>query len=328
MTDLTSAQSMLDAYSQALQAIVRAVGPAVVRIQATRGGGRGGGWRHGRARSDHGSGVIIDATAGHIVTSFHVVRGSEEVLVHLSNGTPLRGEVIGADGDVDLAVVKVQAENLTAAAWGDSGALNPGSLVLALGNPDGDSVVVTSGIVSALNRALRGPSGRLMENLIQTDTIFNPGMSGGPLVNAHGEVVGINTASLIEAQGINLAIASAAARKLSQDLIQHGRVLRPRLGIAGERQRLYEGLVKHHQLTQTHGVFLQEVQDGSPASRGGLRKGDILISVEGETVEGLDDLHRILSMHQVGDQLTIRLLRDLDLLEVTVSLTPPEDQAA
>jgi S1-C subfamily serine protease len=329
MTDLASAQAALDAYSQALQTLVGAVGPAVVRVQATgqrghRGRHRGGHWRHGRARSDHGSGVVIDAEAGHIVTSFHVVRGTEEVLVHRSDATPLRGEVIGADADIDLAVIKVEPSGLTAAAWGDSDALHQGSLVLALGNPDGDTVVVTSGIVSALNRALRGPSGRLMEGLIQTDTIFNPGMSGGPLVNSAGQIVGINTASLVEAQGINLAISSNAARKLTQDLIKHGRVQRPRLGIAGERQRLYEGLVKHHQLSQTHGVYLHEVIEGSAAAKGDVRAGDILISADGNVIEGLDDLHRVLTSKQYGETLTLRLLRDLDLIETTVTLTPPE----
>ena len=332
MTDLASAQAALESYSQALQTLVEAVGPAVVRVQATdqrgphgRRGGRGGGhWRHGRARSDHGSGVVIDAEAGHLVTSFHVIRNAEEVVVHRTDGTALRGEVIGADADIDLAVIKVAPEGLVAAAWGDSDALRLGSLVLALGNPDGDTVVVTSGIVSALNRALRGPSGRLMESLIQTDTIFNPGMSGGPLINSAGQIVGINTASLVEAQGINLAIGSRTARKLTQDLIQHGRIQRPRLGIAGERQRLYEGLVKHHQLSQTHGVFLHEVLDGSPAATAGVRKGDILISADGDVVEGLDDLHRILTGKQYGETLALRLLRDLDLIEATVTLTPPE----
>jgi S1-C subfamily serine protease len=329
MTDLASAQAALDAYSQALQTLVGAVGPAVVRVQATgqqghRGGRHGGHWRHGRARSDHGSGVVIDAEAGHIATSFHVVRNAEEVLVHRTDGTPLRGEVIGADADIDLAVIKVEPDGLSAAAWGDSDALRLGSLVLALGNPDGDTVVVTSGIVSALNRALRGPAGRLMEGLIQTDTIFNPGMSGGPLVNSAGHVVGINTASLVEAQGINLAISSKTARKLAQDLILHGRVQRPRLGIAGERQRLYDGLVKHHSLEQTHGVFLHEVVDSSPAAAAGVRKGDILIGADGDVVEGLDDLHRILTGKQYGETMTLRLLRDLDLIETTVTLTPPE----
>ncbi len=326
MTTLESAQATLDAYSQAIQAIVGAVGPAVVRVKATSGGGRG--WKHGRARTNHGSGVIIDAEAGTIVTNFHVVRGSEHVAVHLHNGQHLKGEVLGTDSAADLAVVKVQAENLTAAPWGDSGALQVGSAVLALGNPDGDGVVATTGIVSALARKLRGPSGRLMEDLIQTSTIFNPGMSGGPLANSAGQVIGINTASLVEAQGINLAISSATAQKLAQDLVTYGKVHRPRLGIAGERQRLYEGLVRHHNLEQSHGVYLHEVMDGSPAARAGITGGDILIGADDQVVEGLDDLHRILQSKQPGDEMAVRLLRELELIEVKVTLTSPDDQAA
>lgn len=317
MTDHASAQATLDAYSEAIHTIVTAAAPAVVRVKATKGGPK---WQRGRARTDHGSGVIIDAEAGHIVTNFHVVRSSRHVLVHLHDGTALPGEVIGADADADLAVVKIEAENLSAAAWGDSGALQIGSVVIALGNPDGDGVVATAGIVSALGRRLRGPSGRLLEDLIQTSALYNPGMSGGPLVNSAGQVVGINTASLVEAQGINLAISSATAQVVARDLIAFGRVQRPRLGIAGERQRLYPGLVRHHKLEQTHGVFVHEVKAGTPAAAAGILAGDILVGADDKAVEGLDDLHRILSSKKVGDTLVIRLLRDLELLEVTVTL--------
>ena len=317
MTTLEAAQATLETYSQAIQAIVSAVAPAVVRVQAGRGGG--GHWKRGRARTNHGSGVIIDAQAGHIVTNFHVVRDAETALVHRHDGTALRGEVLGADADADLALVRIEAPDLTAASWGDSGALSVGSVVIALGNPDGDSVVATTGIVSARGRRLRGPSGRLLEDLIQTSTIFNPGMSGGPLVNSAGQVVGINTASLIEAQGVNLAISSATARKLTQDLAAFGQVRRPVLGIAGERERLYHGLVRHHRLDQSHGVYVHDVREGSPAARAGIAPGDILIGADGTVVEGLDDLHRILSG---------RLLRELDLIEVTVTLTMPGEPSA
>ncbi len=348
MTDLSSAQQVLDARSQAIRAIVAAAGPGVVRIQAggpgeRRGGPRGGRrghrpdgmpgrphrhppggphdeWSPGRARSNHGSGFIIDAEHGTIVTNFHVVRGAERVLVHRTDGTPLQGTVLGADADVDLAIVQVPAEGLTALPWGDSSRLQVGDFVLALGNPDGDGTVVTSGIVSALGRGLRGPSGRLLEDLIQTDAIFNPGMSGGPLLNSAGQVVGINTASLVEAQGINLAISSAAAQRLIADLIAFGQVRRPVLGIAGERQRLYGGLVRHHGLRQTHGVVIHDAQEGYPAARAGIRRGDILIGADDQVVEGLDDLHRILSGKAHGAQMNIRLLRDLDLLTLDVVL--------
>lgn len=324
MSDLSSAQAALDAYSQAIQTIVAAVGPSVVRIQAPRRSKKHGGWSPGRARTNHGSGFVIDAEEGIIVTNFHVVRGSEKVHVHLADGTPLKGTVLGTDADVDLGVVQVKAENLTAATWGDSNQLYVGASVLALGNPDGDGAVVTSGIVSALNRALRGPSGRLMEHLIQTDTIFNPGMSGGPLVNSAGQVVGINTASLVEAQGINLAISSATAQHLIADLLKFGEIRRPIMGIAGERQRLYGGLVRHHNLTQSHGVYIQDVKRGYPAEKAGIQRGDILITADDTSVEGLDDLHRVLSSKGTGDSMAVQLLRDLDLVDVSVVLDAPE----
>ncbi|MBN1965738.1 MAG: PDZ domain-containing protein, partial [Anaerolineae bacterium] len=192
------------------------------------------------------------------------------------------------------------------------------------GNPDGDSAVATAGIVGALGRKLRGPSGRLLEDLIQTSAIFNPGMSGGPLVNSAGQVVGINTASLVEAQGINLALSSAVVQPLVADLVAYGEIRRPRLGIAGERQRLYEGLVRHHKLEQTHGVFVHEVVKGGPAAAGGVQAGDILIGAGGQVIEGLDDLHRVLVSKSIGDTLALRLLRDLELIETNVTLTPPD----
>lgn len=326
MSDLASAQATLDAYSQALQAIIDNVAPTVVRVQASKGGGRK--WTPGRARTNHGSGVLIDTEAGYAITNFHVVRNARQVRIHLHDGTPLKGDVIGADADADLAVIRINGENLAAASWGDSSALRVGSVVLALGNPDGNAVVTTSGIVSARERKLRGPSGRLLEDLIQTDTIFNPGMSGGPLVNSAGQVVGINTASLIEAQGVNLAISSATAQKVAQDLITYGEVKRPRLGIAGERQRLYAGLIRHHKLEQSHGVYVHEVQQDSPASQAGLQAGDILIGADGAVIEGLDDLHRVLTGKAYGDTIQLRLLRDLELLALSATLSAPDTKSA
>lgn len=320
MADLKEAQATLDAYAAAVHAIVTAAAPSVVRVKAS-----GGGWKHGRARANFGSGVVVDAAAGHIVTNFHVVRNAGQAHVTLSDGSTVKGEVLGADADADLAVVKVEGAALQAVSWGDSAALHVGSVVIALGNPDGDQVVANAGIVSNLGRSLRGPSGRLLEDLIQTDAIFNPGMSGGPLVNSAGQVVGINTASLVEAQGINLAISSASAQKLVADLIRFGEVQRPRLGIAGERQRIYGGLIRHHNLEQSHGVFIHEVREGSPAASAGVQASDILIAADGETIEGLDDLHRVLSSKHFDEAIALRLLRDLELLEVTATLSKMED---
>jgi S1-C subfamily serine protease len=318
---IEAAQQFLEQYSRAISAVVKRVGPSVVRVERRGEGGRRG-WRWGRARVGHGSGVVIDAEQGYIVTSYHVVSGTQEARVHLADGRAVDARRIGKDPDNDLAVLQIDPTglNLVAARMGESDKLSVGSVVIALGNPDGDQPVVTSGIVSALGRALRGPSGQLMYGLIQTSALFNPGMSGGPLVNGRGEVVGLNTASMIEAQGINLAVPSATLEKIVPDLIKHGQVQRPRLGIVGERTRLYEGLVAHHGLEQEYGVAIQEVVADSPAARAGVQAGDIVIALDGERITGMDSLAQALSRRKLGDSVTLRLIRKLDLIEVAVQL--------
>ncbi len=327
MADLSAAHSFLEQYSQAVSAIVDALSPSVVRVER-RDDGRGGGrrWRMGRSRVNHGSGVIIDAEKGHIVTSYHVVSGTQDVRIHTSDGKVIEGNRIGKDPDTDLALIQIKAEGLKAASFGDSNALQVGAAVIALGNPDGDGVIATSGIISALKRELRGPSGQIMSGLIQTSALFNPGMSGGPLVNSQGQIIGLNTASMTEAQGINIAVASATISKIIADLAEHGTVRRPRLGVAGERQRLYEGLASHHNLTQTHGVYVHEVVENSPAARAGIVAGDILVSAGGEAVAGIDDLNRVLTHFKIGDDLPVKLLRKLELIDIAVKLS--DEQAA
>lgn len=316
---LDSARSFLDQYAAAVNAIVESVAASVVRVERRGGENR---WRTGRARVSHGSGVIIDAAKGYILTSYHVVSGSQEADVQLANGQSVPAKRIAKDPDNDLGLVQIDSTNLTAARFGESNALRIGSVVIALGNPDGNRVVATAGIVSALGQSLRGPSGQMMDGLIQTDALFNPGMSGGPLINSQGQVIGLNTASLTEAQGINLAVASATIQKVLPDLTEYGAVRRPRLGISGERERLYEGLASHHQLSQEYGVYVHEVSESSPAAQAGIQSGDILIAAGGEEVTGLDALHRILLTHKFGDELALRLIRKLDIVQVMAKLTP------
>ncbi len=190
--NLNTAQTFLDQYSQAVGAIAEALAPSVVRVErrGEDGGRRGrrGGWRMGRSRVDHGSGVVVDAEKGYIVTSYHVVSGTQDVRIHLSNGQTVDGNRIGKDPDTDLALIQIKATGLVAASFAESSTLKVGAAVIALGNPDGDGVVVTSGVISALNRELRGPSGQLMGGLIQTSALFNPGMSGGPWSTARGKL--------------------------------------------------------------------------------------------------------------------------------------------
>ena len=329
-SSLQEATAFLESYSNAVAAVAGAVSPAVVRVEAAhRERGRRWGppgpppWAPGRARVGHGSGVVIDADKGHVLTNFHVTRSSDKVSVTFGDGKEVEGDVLGADAVSDLAVVKVPSGGLTAAALGDSDALRVGQAVIALGNPDGDRVVATAGIISAIDVELRGPSGRVMGGLIQTDALFNPGMSGGALVNARGQVIGINTASLLEAQGINLAIGINTARHIAGQLIGGG-VKRPRLGIAGERSRIYEGLIKHHKLSVTHGILVHGVEDKSGAAAAGVQKGDILVGLDDHAVQGVDDLHRALASYKPGDEVTLSVIRDLCLLKLKVKLGSDE----
>jgi S1-C subfamily serine protease len=321
MADLKAAQEFLGQYANAISAIVETVSASVVRVQRQEGEGRNR-WRMGRARTHWGSGVVIDVENGYILTSYHVVSGTQDVDIHLSNGKKISAKRIGKDPENDLALIKVNPAglNLTALKFGDSAGLKPGSVVIALGNPDGDRVVATSGIVSALNQSLRGPNGNLMDGLIQTDAMFNPGMSGGPLVNSLGEIIGLNTASMREAQGINLAVASATIQKVVPDLAKHGIVQRPRLGIAGERRELYEGLAEHHKLDQTHGVFVHQVMENNAAAQAGIQPGDIIVLVDGQPVSGMDSLNRALLGKKFGDTLAVKVLRKLDLVDVPITL--------
>ena len=318
-SSLQDAAAFLESYSNAVAAVAGAVSPAVVRVEAAR---RHRGQRHwgpGRARVGHGSGVVIDADKGHVLTNFHVTRESDKVAVTFGDGKEVEGDVLGVDAVSDLALVKIPAGGLTAAALGNSDSLKVGQVVIALGNPDGNRVVATAGILSAIGMELRGPSGHVMSGLIQTDALFNPGMSGGALVNARGEVIGINTASMLEAQGINLAIGVNTARKIAVQLTAGG-VKRPRLGIAGERSRIYEGLTKHHKLDVTHGILVHGAEENSGAAAAGVQKGDIVIAVDDKPVQGVDDLHRALQGYKVGDEVTVTLIRDLDLLKLKVKL--------
>lgn len=321
-SSLQEATAFLESYSNAVAAVAGAVSPAVVRVEAARQRDRRH-WGPGRARVGHGSGVVVDAEKGHVLTNFHVTRNSDKVKVTFGDGKEVEGDVLGTDAVSDLAVVKVPATGLTAAALGDSDTLKVGQAVIALGNPEGDRVVATAGIVSALGIELRGPSGRVMSGLIQTDALFNPGMSGGALVNARGEVIGVNTASIMEAQGINLAIGANTAKKIAAQLIAGG-IQRPRLGIAGERARIYEGLVKHHNLQVTHGITVHGVEEKSGAAAGGVRQGDILVGLDDHAVQGIDDLHRALAGYKVGDEVTLTVIRDLDLLKLKVKLSSDE----
>ncbi len=298
-----------------------------------RKGGEGG--RDGREGSSDGDGHGRDRPAGtgsgfvftpdgFILTNSHVVHEAAasggRIEVGLLDGSRYEASLIGDDPDTDLAVIRITASNLVPAALGDSSAIRVGQLLVAIGNPYGFQCTVTAGVASALGRSLRSTSGRLIDNVIQTDASLNPGNSGGPLVNARGEVVGVNTAIIRPAQGICFAIAVNTAKQVASQLIQKGRIVRGYLGVGGQDVPLHRRVVRFHGLPQEEGILVISVEPGSPAARAGLREGDVIVAIGDAPVAGLDDLHRLLTEDRIGVPASLTVLRrfsELIRLEVT-----------
>jgi S1-C subfamily serine protease len=313
---------LLDAYSRAVTRAVEEVGPSVVNIEshASRTTGR----RRGQDRGGTGSGFIFTPD-GLVLTNSHVVHGSSYIEVTLQDGRHVIATLVGDDPDTDLAVIRISGDELRPARLGDSESLKPGQLVIAIGNPLGFQASVTAGVVSALGRSLRSRSGRRMENIIQTDAALNPGNSGGPLVSSRGEVVGVNTAMIQPAQNLCFAIPSNTARWVASRLIQHGRIRRAYLGLAGETVRLQRRRVVELQLPTQTGVLVLHVENGSPAHRAGLAEGDLILAFGKEPVGGIDDLHRLLTEPRIGEATPVTLLR-LGR-QLMLEITPEESRA-
>ena len=285
---------LLDAYSQTVAAVVRRVAPSVVNIRVVAGE-RGPG---------SGSGFLITPD-GFILTNSHVVRGARELEVIFHDARACPGRVVGTDPETDLAVIRVDApEPLPHVRLADSAGIRVGQIAVAIGSPYGFQQTVTAGIVSALGRTMRAESGRLMDDILQTDAALNPGNSGGPLVNSAGEVIGVNTAVILPAQGICFAIASNTAQWVAAWLIKDGRIRRSGIGVAGQNTPLHPRVVRFHQLTVNGGISVTEVEPNSPAARGGLRPGDVIVGFKGQPLASIDELHKRPRRH--GDRRALR----------------------
>lgn len=299
---------LFDAYSRVVVGVADEVSPAVVNITIMQTGREGTGT---------GSGLILTPD-GYILTNSHVVMGSEAIDVTLSDGRTFPAELVGADPPTDTAVIRIAASDLPIARLGDSKVLHVGQLVIAIGNPLGFQTTVTTGVVSALGRSLRTPTGRLIENIIQTDAALNPGNSGGPLVNSRGEVIGINTAVIYPAQGICFAIPIDTVKLVAGMLISTGEVSRGYLGITAQEFRLHTYIKRKLSLEQESGVVVMEVMPGSPADAAGLKTRDVILSLADTPVANVDDLLRFLDEHEVGETHEVTILRGNETLTLTV----------
>lgn len=306
---------LLDAYSKTVVKVAKQVSDAVVQIKVTKKQRRVRGGR--RSPYSTGSGFII-STDGYIVTNSHVVSGAQKIEVVLQDGRIFKGQMIGDDPATDIAVLQIDAQNLIAVKFGDSDRLQVGQLAIALGNPYGFQYSLTAGVVSALGRTLRSESGRLIDDVIQTDAALNPGNSGGPLVNSSGQVIGVNTAVILPAQGLCFAVASNLARYIVGKLIMEGKVRRAYIGIAGQVVRFNSRVIKRYQLDVKSGIHVQDVEADGPAYNSELQKGDFIIGFEDQPVQSIDDLHKFLDDSTIGKKKYLKVLRSGRILNVNV----------
>jgi len=305
---------LLDAYSRAVSEAAARVAPAVAHVRIERPRGRRGG-------EGAGSGFLITPD-GYLVTNSHVASGAAAIEVTLPDGRAAAAQVVGDDPDSDLAVLKVAAGDLAWIRFGDSARVRVGQVAIAVGSPLGFHHTVTAGIVSALGRSMRAQTGRLLDNVLQTDASLNPGNSGGPLVDARGDVIGVNTAVIRAAQGLCFAIASSTAERVASALIRDGRVRRARLGVGGQTLPLPRRVVRHFDLPRDSGVRVELVQRGSPAADAGVARGDVIVALDAVPVPDVDTLQKLLAADAIARPLALTVVRRDRTLTLTV--TPSE----
>jgi S1-C subfamily serine protease len=313
---------LLDAYSAAVTRAAEKIGPSVVNIEVQRAPDN----PPLRLRGPHqlrggGSGSIFTPD-GFILTNSHVVHRAEKIDVTLADGRRLAARLVGDDPDTDLAVIRIDAPDLEVARLGDSNAIRVGQLVIAVGNPYGFQCTVTAGVVSALGRSLRSQSGRLIDNVIQTDAALNPGNSGGPLVNSRGEIIGVNTAIILPAQGICFAIAVNTAKYVSGLLIRNGKIRRSYLGVGGQNVAIPRQLARR--AGAKSGVLVHSVEKPSPAQRAGLAEGDVIIELGSSPITSIDDLHARLTEEKIGVSTNLTLLRRGE--KIVAPISPEESR--
>ena|SRR5437868_387960 len=321
-----SDDALFDAYSRAVIEAAERVSPAVVYIEVIGKHTRVG--RQGRQRTEEvrssGSGFVFTPD-GFILTNSHVVHAASKIDVALMDGRRFQAELIGDDPDTDLAVIRITAPNLVPAQLGDSQSIRVGQLVIAIGNPYGFQYSVTAGVVSALGRSLRAQSGRLMDGVIQTDAALNPGNSGGPLVNSRGDVIGVNTASILPAQGICFATSIDTAKFVAARLIRDGKIKRSYIGVAGQNVPIPRRVVRYYQLPVESGVLIVSFEtDGetSAAREAGLLAGDLVVEFDDQPIRGIDDLHKLLTDERIGKKTPVTVIRGVQKL--TFEVTPQE----
>jgi S1-C subfamily serine protease len=311
--DLTYAdEELLDSYSKSVINAADSVSPAVVNINVSIKSKN-----NRNTQSGSGSGFIFTPD-GFILTNSHVVHNAHRIETILSDGRRYSADLMGDDPDTDLAAIRIDSPGVAPVTLGDSEKIKVGQLVIAIGNPYGFQTTVTAGVISALGRSLRAGSGRLIDNVIQTDAALNPGNSGGPLINSRGEVIGVNTAAILPAQNICFATAINTAKFVAGKLIKDGKIKRSYIGIAGQNVPIHRRIVRYYNLPVEKGILITSIERNSPSQKAGLSEGDIIIRFNNQPVSGIDDLHKLLTDMQVGKEGNIRILRRTEIIDLEI----------
>ena len=314
--DAPREQEALDAYSEIVTGVVESVAAGMVGIQRKAKPGEPDG--NSRMQGGAGSGFVITPD-GYILTNNHVVQGARAIEVLFADGSAAAADVVGGDPDTDIALVRAHTGRLVPVQLGDSDALRVGQLVVAMGNPFGLQASVTTGVVSALRRTLRATTGRLIEDIIQTDAALNPGNSGGALLDSRGRVIGVNTAIIAGANATGFAVPINTAKRVIPDLMREGRVVRGYLGLAGQTVPFPKAAAARYGLSMPAGVQIVQIVPGGPAQQAGLRAGDVMLSVDGQEAPSVDAIHRILDGNSIGREATLRVLRRGEVIEARIT---------